>query len=99
MTSVLRVDPALLRDVAAAQEDVGAFVSAMTAGRAMTDAALSMDGLSSGAACEFAGAVFDSVARTVGEQLTDHSTKLAAAADLYHRADEELGSRLRHLAE
>jgi len=99
METALRVDPSVLREVAANQESVSAFVSQMAAGNTMSSAATAMTGLSSGAACVFVGTVLDTVAGTVGQQLSTHSTRLAAAADMYHRADEELGRRLKRLSE
>jgi hypothetical protein len=97
--STLRVDPARLRAAAAAQAEVGAFVSGMATGQAMTSAADAMPGLASGAAAQFAGTVLDGVAGKVCGELSTHSDRLASAADLYSRADEELGQRLRRLTE
>jgi hypothetical protein len=42
--------------------------------------------------------MLDTAASAVHEELTDHSTKLSAAADHYHRMDEEFGRRLRKFA-
>jgi hypothetical protein len=58
-----------------------------------------MSGLLSETACQFAGTMFDTAASTVHEQLTDHSTKLSAAADYYQRADEEFARRLKTFTE
>jgi hypothetical protein len=98
MATTLRVDPQRLRTAAAAQTDVGTLVAAMGAGRSMASASAAMPGLLSEAACQFAGTMFDTAASSVDEELKAHSTNLSAAADHYHRVDEELGRRLRDLA-
>jgi hypothetical protein len=77
--STLRVDPARLRAAAAAQAEVGAFVSGMATGQAMTSAADAMPGLASGAAAQFAGTVLDGVAGKVSGELSTHSDRLASA--------------------
>ncbi|WP_319446732.1 MULTISPECIES: type VII secretion target [unclassified Mycobacterium] len=92
------VDPTHLRSAAQTQGDVGTFVSGMTNGQSMASGGAGMAGLSSEAACQFAANVLDSAASAVHEELTDHSTKLSAAADHYHRMDEEFGRRLRKFA-
>jgi hypothetical protein len=94
----LLVDPTHLRNAAQAQADVGTFVSAMNNGQSVASGGAGMSGLLSETACQFAGALLDSAASTVHEALTDHSTKLGAAADHYHRMDEEFGRRLRKFA-
>jgi hypothetical protein len=99
MGGTLRVDPAHLRTAAQAQSDVGAFVSGMDTGRTMAGAADGGPGLLSEAACRFAATVFDGAAGAVHRELTAHSTKLTAAAEQYHRADEEFARRLRELAD
>lgn len=99
MAATLRVDPARLRAAAAAEAQVGDSVSRMGVGRSLFDAADGMPGLLSGAACQFAGAIFDAAAGRVRDELSTHSGKLSTAADHYHRADDELGRRLRRLAE
>jgi hypothetical protein len=96
--TTLLVDPAHLRNAAQAQEEVGTFVSAMTNGQSLTSSSAGMSGLLSDEACTFAGTTFDTAASAVHEALTDHSTKLSAAADHYHRMDEEFGRRLRKFA-
>ena len=98
MGGTLRVDPGRLRTAAAAQTEVGTFVSAMGTGQAMASAGTGMSGLLSEGACQFAGTMFDTAAGAAHEELTAHSTNLSAAADQYHRADEELGRRLRQIA-
>ncbi|MDT5075686.1 MAG: hypothetical protein QOJ80_323 [Mycobacterium sp.] len=92
------VDPTHLRSAAQAQGDVGTFVSGMSNGRSMASGGAGMSGLSSEAACQFAANMLDTAASAVHEELTDHSTKLSAAADHYHRMDEEFGRRLRKFA-
>jgi hypothetical protein len=99
MASTLRVDPSRLHEAAAAQSDVGAFVSSLATGQSMSRAATGMAGLLSGAACQFVGAAFDDAAATISEELNSHSSHLARAADAYHRADEELCRRLKRLAQ
>lgn len=99
MASTLRVDPAGLRAAATAQAEVGAFVSGMGVGQSLASAANAMPGLLCGAACQFAGTVFDDVAHKVSGELSAHSNRLSSAADSYYRADDELGRRLRRLAE
>jgi len=91
----LLVDPTHLRNAAKAQADVGTFVSGMTNGQSMASGGADMAGLLSETACQFAGTLLDTAASTVHEALSDHSTKLGAAADHYHRMDEEFGRRLR----
>jgi hypothetical protein len=95
MGGTLRVDPAKLRTAAQAQADVGTFVSSMATGQLMMSATGSGSGLHSEAACQFAGTMFDTVASTVHEELTAHSTNLSSAADQYLRVDDEYARRLR----
>jgi hypothetical protein len=95
----VRVDPAHLRTAAKAQADVGTFVSGMGTGQSMASAGAGMSGLLSESACQFVGAMFDTATSAVHSELTDHSTKLSAAADHYHRMDEELGRRLRKFSQ
>lgn len=99
MGGTLRVDPEHMRTAAAAQVNVGTFVSGMATGQSMTTAGSGMSGLLSEGACQFAGAAFDTAAGAVHEELTAHSTKLSAAADLYHRTDEDFGRRLREFTQ
>jgi hypothetical protein len=99
VASTLRVDPVRLRAAADAQAEVGAFVSGMAAGEVISAAANAMSGLESGAACQFAGAVLDGASARVGAELAAHSKNLTSAADRYGRVDEELGHRLRSIAE
>jgi hypothetical protein len=94
----LRVDPTHLRTAAESQAAVSTFVSSMTNGQSMATGGAGMPGLLSGAACQFAGSILDTAASAIHGELTDHSTKLSAAADHYHRTDEELGRRLRKFA-
>lgn len=98
MASTLRVDPSRLIAAAAAEGDVGAFVSSMAAGQTLSGAAGGVANLLSGAALEFAASVIDDVSAAITEELTTHSNKLTAAADTYRHADEALGTRLDHVA-
>jgi hypothetical protein len=98
MGATLRVDPVRLRTAAANQSEVGEFVSGMGTGQSMASAGGGVTGLLSGDACNYAGTLLDAATTTVHEELTAHSTNLSAAADLYHRADEELGNRLKKIA-
>ena len=95
----MRVDPEQLRTAAAAQAKVGTFVSGLAAGQSMASAGTGMSGLLSEGACQFAGATFDTAAGAVHDELEAHSTSLSAAADLYHRTDEDFGRRLRKLTQ
>jgi hypothetical protein len=70
----------------------------MTNGESMASGGADMSRLLSEQACHFAGTLLDTAASTVHKALTDHSTKLGAAADHYHRMDEEFGRRLRTFA-
>lgn len=99
MGGTLRVDPEHLRTAAAAQTEVGTFVSGMATGQSMASAGAGMSGLLSEGACEFAGVAFDTAAGKVHDELTAHSAKLTAAADRYHRTDEDFGRRLRELTQ
>ena len=99
MGGTLRVDPEHLRTAAAAQAKVGTFVSGMAAGQSVASAGSGMSGLLSAGACQFAGTTLDTAAGAVHEELTAHSTNLSAAADLYHRTDEDFGRRLRNLTQ
>lgn len=92
------VDPTHLRTAAQTQADVGTFVSGLTTGQALADGAAGLSGLLSEAACQLAGTVLDSAASSVHDALTDHSTKLIAAAEHYQRMDEEFGRRMRAFA-
>jgi Arc/MetJ family transcription regulator len=69
----------------------------MNNGQSVANGGAGMSGLLSQTACQFAGALLDTAASTVHEALTDR-TKLSAAADHYHRMDEEFGRRLRKFA-
>lgn len=84
---------------AAAQAEVGTFVSGIGSSQPMASAVAGMSGLLSEAACHFAGTMFTTAATAVHDELTAHSTNLSAAADQYHRTDEEFGGRLRKLAQ
>jgi hypothetical protein len=70
----------------------------MSNGQSMATGGAGMPGLLSEAACRVAGSILDTAASAIHGELTDHSTKLSAAADHYHRTDEELGRRLRKFA-
>ncbi|WP_242456302.1 type VII secretion target [Mycolicibacterium sp. P1-18] len=98
MGGVLRVDPSRLRTAAAAQGDVGTYVAAMATGPTMADAGTGMPGLLVESACHFAGAVFDTAAAAVHEDLAEHSARLWSAADRYHQIDDDLGRRLNKTA-
>lgn len=89
------VDPTHLRDAAQAQADVSSFVSGMDSGTSVASSGAHVAGLQSESACQFVGDLVTSATTAVHEALTDHSTKLAAAAEKYHRMDEEFGRRLR----
>ena len=99
MASTLRVDPERLTAAAAAQADVGAYVSGMGAGRSLGAAAQAMAGLESGTACQSVAELVDDVAAEVGAALTAHSDRLVAAADIYRAADDSLARRLRRIAD
>ena len=98
MGGVLRVDPARLRTAAAAQSDVGAFVSGLAAGRSMANAGTGMSGLLVEQACHLVGTRFDAVATAVHDELAAHAKNLSAAADRYHQTDGDLGRRLGTIA-
>jgi hypothetical protein len=95
----LIVDPTHLRDAAQAQAEVSTFVSGMANGQSMASGGADIAGLSSEAACQFAGTVLDSAASAAHGELTDHSEKLTKAANHYHQTDEEFGQRLRKFAQ
>jgi hypothetical protein len=71
----------------------------MAAGQPLASGASAMSGLQSGAACQFVATIFDDVSDKMSDELAAHAEKLSAAAEAYRRADEDLGRRLRHLAE
>ena len=98
MGGVLRVDPARLRTAAAAESDVGAYVSGMAAGPSMADAGAGMSGLFVEQACQLAGTMFDAAATAVHDELAAHAKNLSAAADKYHQTDGDLGRRLGTIA-
>ena len=95
----MQVDPNRLREAARQQADIGTFVFGMGTGQSVASAGTGMSDLLSETACQFAGTMFDTAASAVHEELTDHSTKLSAAADHYQRADEEFGRRLKTFTE
>lgn len=95
----MQVDPNRLREAALQQADVGSFVSEIGTGQSVASAGTGMSDLLSGTACQFASTMFDTAARAVHEELTNHSTKLSAAADHYQRADEEFARRLKTFTE
>lgn len=99
MAGVLRVDPVRLRTAAAAQIEVGAFVSGMATGQSVTNAGVGMPELLTEGACQFASTVFDTAAAAVHDELTAHSKNLSSAADQYRQTDEHFGRRLRGIAE
>lgn len=98
MGGTLRVDPARLRTAAAAQTEVGTFVSGMATGQSVATAGTGMSGLLTEGACQFASTMFDTATTAVHEELSAHSTNLSSAADQYHRTDEDLGRRLSKIA-
>jgi hypothetical protein len=57
-----------------------------------------MAGLLVEGACHFAGAMFDTAASAVHDELMAHSTRLSSAAERYHQTDGELGRRLSKIA-
>jgi hypothetical protein len=91
----LRVNPEALRSAAAAESEVGAFLSGIGTGRAVTGVSGALPGLDSGSACELAGTVLDRFAGALAGELTAHSERLSLAADLYVRADEDIARRCR----
>lgn len=99
MAATLRVDPERLRAAAAAQADVGTYVSGMHAGRSVADAVSAMPGLFSGEACRAVAALLDGAATAAGADLTEHAQRLSRAADNYHQTDSEAGRRLGRIVE
>lgn len=98
MASVLRVDPTALRHAARAQTDVATSVSNLAVGQSMASAGGGLAGLRSAAACDTVGALFDTESSATHQELTAHAGKLSKAADMYQRADKEIGEKLsRHL--
>lgn len=98
MGHVLRVDPEALRKSAAAQVSVRDAVSELDAAQSISGAGAGVTGLTTEGACQFASSVVGSALSAVREDLTAHSSSLSTAADHYHRADVELGRRLRTFA-
>lgn len=99
MGATLRVDPERLRSAARAQAEVDTFVSGMAVGQSLATAGGGVSGLTSEAACRFAGSLFDNASTAVHDELTAHTSNLSAAADQYLRMDEGLGSGLRMFVE
>jgi hypothetical protein len=95
MASSLRVDPSALYATATTESEVAGSMAELPVAQSMTRAAADLADLSSGSACRFVGDVLDDVARTLADELSTHSERLAAAAERYRRADEDLGWRLR----
>ena len=95
MASSLRVDPSALCATAATESGVAGFMAELPVAQSMTRAAGNLADLLSGSACRIVGDVLDDVARTLADELSTHSERLAAAAERYRRADEDLGRRLR----
>ena len=98
MGGVLRVDPARLRTAAAAQSDVGAYVSGLAAWPSMANAGTGMSGLLVEQACQLAATMFDAAAAAVHDALAAHATNLSAAADGFHHTDGDPGRRLGTIA-
>jgi hypothetical protein len=95
----LRVDPAQLRAAASAESDVAGGVAGLAPGAALASAGAGLAGLASADACQFLGAAVEKALTDVHQELTAHSSKVATAADRYHRVDGELGQRLQRAAE
>lgn len=99
MAETLRVDPERLRVAADAQADVSAYIASIGAAQSMASAIQAMSGLASGEACQFAATVLDGAAKALSADLTSHAERLSSAADRYRQVDNELGQRLRRIAE
>lgn len=95
MAGVLRVDPAVLRDAAKAQTEVATFVATMAVGESMTSAGTGVSGLHSAIGCQLVADVFTTATTAAHQELASHADKMSKAADMYERADKELGERLR----
>lgn len=98
MASVLRVDPHALRHASRAQSTVASTISTLAVGQSMASAGEGVSGLHSETGCSMVGDLFDAASSATHEELAAHADKLSKAADMYQRADKELGEKLsRHL--
>lgn len=95
MAGVLRVDPKALRDAARSQTEVATFVSSMAVGESMTSAGAGVSDLHCASGCQAVADVLTAAATAAHEELSSHAGKMSKAADMYERADKELGDRLR----
>jgi hypothetical protein len=95
MAGVLRVDPKALSDAARAQTEVATFLSTMAVGESMVGAGVGVSGLLSATGCRLVGDLFSAATAAAHEELAAHAEKLSTAADIYQRADKEIGDRLR----
>jgi hypothetical protein len=93
------VDPKRLRAAADAQSEVADYVSGMSVGQLISGGVSAMSGLDSAAACAHAGSILDAAAQRVSAELAAHSKNLLSAADRYGTVDENLGRRLRSIAD
>lgn len=94
MTAPLRVDPSALQAAASAQSGVASAVAALDIGGAIAGAADGMATLSSGVACRSAAESFTAEVQAVHDGLSTYANNLAAAANAYQQADEQLGGTL-----
>lgn len=98
MASVLRVDPHALRHASRTQTTVASAVSNLAVGQSMVSAGEGVSGLLSATECRSVGELFNTAATAAHEELAAHADKLSKAADMYQRADKELGEKFsRHL--
>ena len=95
MAGVLRVNPVALRDAARAQTEVATFVSSMAVGESMTSAGAGVSDLHCASGCQAVADVLTAATTAAHEELASHADKMSKAADMYERADKELGDRLR----
>ncbi|MBS9534211.1 hypothetical protein KIH27_11495 [Mycobacterium sp. M1] len=94
MAPTLRVNPPVLRDVAARERAVAAAVSNTGANEALADTAAGLLGLRSAGGCHAARAALEPANRSVSTALDGHADKLDAAARQYDATDETFGRRL-----
>ncbi|WP_422743624.1 type VII secretion target [Mycobacterium sp. WMMD1722] len=90
MAAPLRVDPEVLRSAAALQSGVAGHLSGVADSRIVSGVATALARLDTAAACVQAGSLVERIAALLAVELADHAERLAVAADLYTRADEEI---------
>ncbi|MEN4399760.1 type VII secretion target [Mycolicibacterium senegalense] len=94
MGLTLRVDPTALHAAASDIHQVGADVPNLTVSSALASTGAALSTLASGEACQRAATVVESACERLSGDLTELSTKLRTAAQMYTDVDGQSGAAL-----